>query len=344
MPVIPSALERLVLFGLKLGPPPLLDIAGATGLRAVAAALREGIFDALAPRPMDGAEIAATLGGEADRLTSLLDHLASFGYVERRGARYRNSGFTTRWLVSSSPRSIAPFLRFWDEVVLPQGWGDLGGFVRGGPGADLYAWLDAHPEQWQLAQDAFRAVARLGAPSIARRIDLSRGARIVDIGGGHGMYAVAILRRYPDARAVVFDRERPLAAARQTLAAERDVAGRIELRAGDIFHVDPGSGFDAALLFNVIHGLHAGRLRELLVRARRTLRPGGKLFVLDQIAGRSPGPATRAIRSMLDLNYRLVLGGRTYGAAELMDLLRQAGFVRTRRLGLLSSDLVEAVA
>lgn len=343
MPMIPSALERFVFFRLKLGPAPLLDIVGATGLRAAAAALRERIFDVLASRSMDQAELADASGSDRDRLGALLEHLVSFGYLERHGNRYRNSDLTNRWLVSTSPRSIAPFLRFWDEVVIPFGWAELGGLTRGGPGFDLYAWLDAHPEHWQLAQDAFRSVARLEADAVARRIQLPRDARIIDIGGGHGLYAVALLRRYQSARATILDLERPLAAASQTLAEAPDVADRIELRAGDVFEADLDGGFDAALLFNVIHGFQPERLHDLLGRTRRTVRPGGRVFVLDQLAGKAPGPATRAFKSMLDLNYRLVLGGRIYSADELFDLLRRAGFERPRRIRLATSDLVEAV-
>jgi ubiquinone/menaquinone biosynthesis C-methylase UbiE len=344
VPVIPSALERFVFFGLKLGPAPALDIAGATGLRATAAAIRAGIFDSLASRPMDPRELAHKSGAESDRMTALLEHLVSFGYLERQGDLYRNSDLTSRWLVSTSPRCIAPFLRFWDEVVITLGWADLGGFMTGGPGFDLYGWLDAHPDHWQLAQDGFRSVARLEADSVARKIDLRPGAGIVDIGGGHGLYTVALLRRYPDARATILDLERPLAAASQTLAEAPDVADRIELRAGDVFETDLDGGFDAALLFNVIHGFQPERLHELLGRTRRTVRLGGRVFVLDQLAGKAPGPATRAFKSMLDLSYRLVLGGRTYSADELFDLLRRAGFERPRRIRLATSDLVEARA
>lgn len=342
--MIPSALERLVFFGLKLGPAPALDIAGATGLRTAAAALRVGVFDSLASRPMDLAELAHVSGTDSDRLVALLEHLISFGYLEQHGSLYRNSDLTTRWLVSSADRCIAPFLRFWDEVVIPLGWADLGGFMRGGPGFDLYAWLDTHPDQWPLAQDAFRAVARLEADSVARKIDLPRAARIVDIGGGHGVYTVALLRRHAEARATIFDLERPLAAARRTLDEHLDVADRVDLRVGDIFGDDAGSGFDAALLFNVVHGFQPERLQELFVSARRTLRPGGRIFVLDQLAGKAPGPATRAVKSMLDLNYRLVLGGRMYHAEELLDQLRRAGLDRPRRIRLATSDLIEAVA
>lgn len=54
--------------------------------------------------------------------------------------------------------------------------------------------------------------------------------------------------------------------------------------------------------------------------------------------------ATRAVKSMLGLNYRLVLGRRLYMLDEVKELLRDAGFDSVRRLRTVTSDLIEARA
>lgn len=339
-PVTASLLERVLL---SRGPAPLLELIGATGLRAVAAARRLGIFERLAADALSAAELAAEIGADPTALADLLAHLVSLGYLTRGRDRYRATAMAKRSLVVASPTDLGPFIEMWDRVTMRR-WDELEQAIRtGAPSRPLYEWLDEHPDLWPVVQSGFRAVASLEAEGAARHLRLGRTDRsVVDVGGGHGLYAVAVARRYPGVRVTVVDRPLALAPAREVVAAS-GVADRIELRGGDMFDVDLGSGHDAALLFNVAHGLGREDLVRVVRRIRAALRPGGRLLVLDQLAdARSIGPATRAIGTMIALTYRIVLGGRAWPYAELSDALRSAGAAAVRRARTPTSDLVEA--
>ena len=88
MPLIPNALERLVLIGLNRQPALLLDYFATLGFRAVIAGVRLGVFDALEGRPATANEVAERTGADSRGTQSLLDALVSLRYLRKRGDRY----------------------------------------------------------------------------------------------------------------------------------------------------------------------------------------------------------------------------------------------------------------
>lgn len=343
MPILLSALEHVVFVRLGRAPLPILEIAGAGGLRVVAAAYRLGVLDRVADEGTTAASLARELSAHAGTLGDLLEALVAYGYLRRRDGTYRRTAVADRWLLRRSPTDLGPFLDLWDRVTLRR-WDEVDEVLRTGrPRRTLYEWLHEHPEHWPLAQAAFRAVARLDADEVAGRIRLSDGAaRVIDVGGGHGLYAVALCRRHPTLRATVFDSAKALAPAHETLR-DAGMTDRIELREGDALRDDLGGPYDAALLFNVVHGLSSDELATMLGRIRAGLASGGRIFVLDQLSdSRTVGAATRGMRALLGLTYRIVLGGRLWSYAEVAASLAAAGFAGARRIRTTTSDLVEA--
>lgn len=232
---------------------------------------------------------------------------------------------TRRWLHEASPDSFARYLRFWREVVYPFWREHATAALRDGePPVTLYEWLDDHPDRWAIAQAGFEMTAEMLADDVAATVDVPPDAVLLDVGGGHGRYAVAFCERYPSLSATVLDDERVLDIARDTVAAA-GLADRVSLRAGDYETDDLGDGYDLALLFNVVHGNDPATNRELLRRVRDALAPGGRVAILDQFGDRSRLPTVNAGRRFLDLTYLVTLGGRAYPRDAVEAWLADAG-------------------
>ena len=114
--------------------------------------------------------------------------------------------------------------------------------------------------------------ARNVAPVVAERVDLGKAKILLDIAGGTGLYAYAFLRRYPQLRAIVWDRPEVLKIARE-LAVAHGVAERVELRPGDMF-ADPVPEADVMLLSNVLHDWDVPECKTLLCRCSRETPEG----------------------------------------------------------------------
>jgi SAM-dependent methyltransferase len=337
VPLIPNTIERLILIGLNRQPALLLDYFATLGFRAAIAAVRLGVFDALAGGPAAADEVAERIGGDVRGTQSLLEALVALGYVRKRGDRFENRPTAARWLVIARDPDFVEATRFLEMAAFDL-WADLEQSVRTGrPERPIYEWLEGDAHRSAAFQTWTRWIASQAAPEIVRRVPLeSDPRRLLDVGGGHGRYAAAFCRSYPDLTAVVFDLPTALKSARDLLE-DPGLDGRLTLQAGDFLTDALGDGFDVALLINIVHGLAADENRQLLRRVKDVMRPGGTVVIAEQFAGRAPGPAVHAIQRLLDLNYHVALGGRTYRFADATNWLSEVGFGPPRRVNLRSA-------
>ncbi|WP_254535563.1 acetylserotonin O-methyltransferase [Halomarina litorea] len=334
MPVVPNTVERLAMLRLNRGPGPVLDLVSAGAFHAAALAVDIGLFDALADGPRSASALARDLGADEAGLDRLLAFLDAAGYVADHDGRYRNTDMTTRWLTDRDPNGtdIGDYLLAWERAVFPFWAANIETAVREGrPLRTIYEWLDDDPELARVVQRGFLAVGRLVVEDVVEAVELPDGAtRILDVGGGHGLYSAALCRAHPGLEATVFDRPDVEPVTAEVLA-EEGMAHRVSFVGGDYLVDDLGTGYDAALLFNVVHAHTPEEVRALLDRVAGSLRMGGLVAVIDQFEGSARTPAWHAALQFVSLNYLATIGASIHEYADLAEWLSEAGFANVRR-------------
>ncbi|MCZ7571701.1 MAG: class I SAM-dependent methyltransferase [Ardenticatenaceae bacterium] len=238
-------------------------------------------------------------------------------------------------------------MNWWQQVVF-EFWDHYFevAICEGQPPLTIYEWLESQPDGWKVAQAGFEATARLVVEDVAAKIDLPPGGkRVLDVGGGHGLYSIELCRRHPELTATVFDLPGALERARENIRAA-GLSDRVSLLAGDYREDDLGHGYDVALLFNVIHAHRPDENLRLLSKIAAALAPNGRVVILDQMGDRAFGPATRAANRLLAMAYFVLLGGQTFTGDEVVSWLRKAGFgvvSRRRLLKAPGSSMITAV-
>jgi demethylspheroidene O-methyltransferase len=108
--------------------------------------------------------------------------------------------------------------------------------------------------------------------------------------------------------------------------AQAGLSGRIECRAGD-YHADEyeESAYDAATIFGALHQESPEDIVAILRRARRALRPGGRLFVLDMMTDSTH--TSPKFSALFAVNMALTTeNGWVFSDEELKGWMREAGF------------------
>ena len=335
MPIMPNFIERLVLLKLNRGPGLMLDFLGAQAFRAVCVGVKLGVFEALSGGPSTAAEAARQIQASERGTALLLDALEALGYVKKQDGRYVNTPMTVKWLLRHSPTSLAGGIPFFDSMVFDR-WGHLDESIRRGkPAVCGSEWLDQHPGGYRIYEQGMIAVARMAADEVVARVKLPPTARrLLDVGGGHGLYSVRFCRRYLNLSATVFDLPLGVEVAQETIAAE-GMGGRVTAQAGDVWLDDLGASYDVVLLFNLVHAYLPDKNTELLRKVSGALNRGGLIVIMEQIAGKVFGSTSTALARLQALNYFNDLEAQTYAFDDIAGWLTQVGFADLRRINLL---------
>jgi SAM-dependent methyltransferase len=328
-----NPIERVVLTA-GLLPTPLLDTYAAASGRAVMVATKLGLFEALAPGALAADEVARRCGTNPRATEKLLNLLVGMRYVRfaPREGRYRLAVIARKWLLADSPRSIRDnILMKFLEWQWFEGFED---FVRSGRPLDVHAAMS--DDDWGLYQRGMRAQATFAVPEVARRTPVPKGARdMLDIGGSHGYFSVALCRRHPGLRATVLDLPAAVAHAAPLLARE-GLGERVGHRAGDALTDDLGvEAYDLVFIFSLVHHFDDATNRELVRRAARALRPGGVLAIGESIRPRSPRRAGQA-GTFFDFYFALTSAAGTWTFEEMAAWQRGAGLRPRRPIRLLT--------
>ena len=169
----------------------------------------------------------------------------------------------------------------------------------------------------------------LVADEILDAYDLRRHRRLLDVGGGSGVFAQAAALRAPDLRVCVFDLprlpSRPAPGSRMA-----GLAGRAEVAAGSFLEDPLPTGADVISLVRVIHDHDDASAMTILRAVRRALPAGGRLLLAEPMAGTS---GAAAMGDAYFGVYLLAMGqGRPRSAETLTGMLKEAGFGRVHRL------------
>lgn len=328
MPIIPDFVERLGL-RLNLGTPPMLDVLAAGSFRTVVVAVRLGVFDALGGSSLTPSELAARTMSNEDAIRLLLGALEPLGYIRREGERYANTAMAKKWMLNSSPYPFRDVIEFWEYVL--EAWSRADDSIRrGGPQQVLEDWLSSHPEGWRIYQSAMLAYGRYEAEAVVNRLMVPPGARqLIDLGGGHGIYAMKLCQKHPELSASIFDRKEALSITAET-AVKEGVSEHITTKEGDFLSDDIGSGYDIALLFGSVHQYSSEVNTKTVKKIASALNPKGLLVIKDEFSNMSGTTTARAWLRFQGLNYFAIFGGRTYSTQEVFGWLRKGGFGNLR--------------
>lgn len=154
-----------------------------------------------------------------------------------------------------------------------------------------------------------------------------RQAQVLDLGCGYGL-ATHWLATFTDTRTFVgIDYDEDKIRVAQQSAREHK---RIRFDLGDILEVEY-PGCDVVLLLDVLHYWTAEKQQLILDKARRALRPGGRLVLRD--GARSETEAHRKVQRWEKFATRMGMNRTQEGLhfqtqAELEAMLQRAGFVR----------------
>ncbi|MGE5849957.1 MAG: methyltransferase [Candidatus Methylomirabilota bacterium] len=278
------------------------------------------LFTVLDDEPKSSADVAKTLGTDRRGTDRLMNALCSMALLEKRDGRFSATPSASRFLVRGRPEFLAGLMH---TVHLWETWSTLTDAVRQG-GSVVSGAIEDRGEKWLRAFiAAMHWRGRQHAQEVMALLDLSGVSRVLDVGGGSGVYAMAFARAKPDITAVVFDLPSVVPMTQEYIAQE-ELADRVKTVAGDYEVHELGTGFDLVFLSAIIHGNSERGNRGLVRKCAGTLKPKGQLVVQDFIIDEDRmGPPFAVLFAL-----NMLVGtesGDTYTESDVREWMQEAG-------------------
>lgn len=294
--------------------------------KALFAALDIDLFTRLRGGAKELETLVAETGVAANRLETLLAALTSIGLLVRRDRAWANAPGSERYLVRGARADFSDYYRYQIDRIMYPALVHLNAGMAGDRAGLAPSFQSTGADDFARGQHA----GSLGPASLlARSIDLTGRASLLDVGGGSGAFAITLCRTAPSLRVTLIDFPKMLEVARGFVD-EAGLGGRIGFLPGAALEVAWPAAQDVVLMSYLLSAVPARDIDVLLDRAWQTVAPGGLLLIHDfMLDDDRNGPPMAAAWFLVYLTWDTENASFTPG--ELAERLRARGFTEVRQ-------------
>jgi len=320
------------------------DVGAAMGAALVLLGDQLGLYKALAAAgPLTAAELAARTGTVERYVREWAAGQAAAGYINYDPGSERFSMSPEQALVLADENGPAFFPGIYEiAAAAVRDEPKVAEAFRSGRGV---GWHEHDP-------CLFRGTERFFRPGYAMHLvaewipalegvaeKLKRGARVADVGCGHGASVILMAQAYPKSEFIGFDYHEPSILRARESAREAGVADRARFERATAKDY-PGK-YDLVAFFDCLHDM--GDPIGAAVHVKDSLNPGGTWMIVEPFAGdrieenfnpigRLFYAASTTICVPASLSQEVGLGlGTQAGEKRLSEVLKAGGFSRVRR-------------
>lgn len=278
------------------------------------------------PSGIDG--ICRSLKIKKRPMDVMLTLFKAYGFVEEKSSKYYLSNISFDYLTDGSKFDLSSYISSlkdrsvckemkrvlitgkpanWAAVKRPANWKDS--MEQSGFASSFTTGMNSRGE--------YLANGLLGA------VDLKTYSRILDIGGGSGIYSAVLLKKNLNLTATVYEKP-PVDKAAQYSINELVLNKRMDVISGDMFKDNLPGGYDVHFISHVLHDWDTSEVRCVLANSFRNLKSRGMIIIHDaHINDTKTGPVSVAEYSVLLM---FLSEGKCYSTAEIKSILDKVGF------------------
>ena len=323
----------------------LADLGGASSVAMVRMGDALGFYKTLAAKgPMTSSELAAAAKADERYVREWLSNQAASNYLTYDAASARFSLPPEQAMIFVNEESPVYMMGAFDLMVaLQENQSKVQAAFKSGGGV---AWGDQ-------AGCMFCAVARFFRPGYLNNLvsswlpalegvtaKLERGAKVADIGCGHGWSTVLMAKAFPKSQFIGFDFHPGSIEDAQAHAQSHGVSANARFEVG-LAKDYPGKDFDLVTCFDCLHDM--GDPAGAATHIRQSLKPDGTWMIVEPMAGNSLNenlnPVGRlyyaastmiCVPTSLSQEVGAALGAQA-GEAKLREIIKAGGFSSVRR-------------
>ena len=304
-------------------------------IRILLTAFELDIFTILDKSPATSREVSEQLKTDARATDRLMNALCALGFLVKKEGQFANTEDAASFLVKGKPAYMGGLMHMnnlWDT------WTTLTESVRYGTSAYRQEASSERPDtDWLesfIGAMHYRGIGQ--APEVISNLDLNGVEKVLDVGGGSGVFAISFVHAADDITATVFDLPDVIPITQKFLNRD-NAAARINTVSGD-YHTDElPKGYDMVFLSAIIHSNSYDENALLVQKCASSLNEGGQLviqdFVMNEDRTTPPEGAVFALNMLVGTDK-----GDTYTEKEIREWFEKAGIRFFKRIEAFSGN------
>jgi hypothetical protein len=279
----------------------------------------------------------------------LLNVITIDGNVTKKENRYSNSQMSEVFLDKNKPTYIGDFVTMLDTQLYYR-WGKLTQALKTNKpvkdnsdssndtvstnlsAANILeqAKKNQPVEQIQTFTRAMYGVSVIPAMELGKVFDFSNYKKMMDIGGGSGIYSIEVVKASPNMSAIMLDLG-PVCEVADEYVKQFNLQDRIQTQVLDFLKEDLPKDCDVVLLSHIVHFLSMENDKMLLRKIYDSLPDENGVILIsewllnDEKTGPIP-PALTGLAMIVDMPE-----GRNYSYAEVSEMLTDVGFTNIEK-------------
>ncbi len=297
--------------------------------RIVLTAYELELFTVLDGLPKSSEEVAKSIKTDARATDRLMNALSVLGFLQKESGKFSNTKESSLYLVKGKPEYMSGLKHTAD---LWHTWTTMTDAVRAGTAVYRRPEnINDRDENWLesfIGAMHYRALSE--APGTVSKIDLEGVKKVLDLGGGSGIFAMEFVKAGKDIQASVFDLPNVIPITQKYIQRE-NMQDRVNTYGGDYISDDLPLGFDLIFLSAIIHSNSYETNKQLVSKCAKSLNPGGRIIIADWIMDDSRTNPPRG--ALFALN--MLVGtreGDTFTQTEILEWYENAGLRFDKRL------------
>jgi predicted O-methyltransferase YrrM len=314
---------------------------GASAFQYLNAGCELGLFDLLHDQSrLSKSEIADHLNLQPRAIDILLLGTTALNLTELKNDYYENSK-SINYMFQENVWDIFKDVVAFEQHIAYLAQFDLADSLRQnsniglkrvpGVGRDLYHRLAENPHMQEVFYKYMDSWTRLTNQYLFSNVDFSGVNKVLDVGGGTGINAIALAKANPKLKATILEIPTTAPLTTENIA-RAGLSDRVDVHAGDMFASDFPKGYDLVLFSHQLVIWTPEENLVLLKRAYDALTSGGQIIIFNSISNDDfSGPLMAALDSVYFASLPAE-GGMIYAWRQYVEWLTQAGFKDISRI------------
>ena len=305
----------------------IMKLLGAYGNSQILnTALEYDIFTHISNGAHSLTELANKTNTNEKALSILLDALVALNFLKKGNGNYHLTPSSRTYLVKDSLKYLGNFR--YTALWAYQGMAYLKEIIKTGKNTQRLSLEnpDTYWEKLSLGLAHFTKPSAEYLCEILKNNNIPKGIKVLDVGGGCGIFAASLLKYDPTIKFYQLDLPEVNKMARKFLASKGIEVNKVQFIDGDIKKTELSEEtFDLVILSNICHHEDALGNIELFKKAYKTLVFGGKIIINDFLVNDEyTGPRFSLLFRvmMLIMNPK----GGVYSFKEYKNGLSEVGF------------------